>query len=136
MNRDYLIKKRKRKLKEKKKETKKETKKEQLEFKCNACMKVFVKEKYFNNHINKNIVCKNWIENSQSTSITHITKGIHLLISDLLDLAITDNGKIACNFCKSTFSTRGNHHKHYITSTVCNNLAYAEFKKLVINFNT
>ena len=66
----------------------------------------------------------------------NLTKGIHLIIDDLLEKAITDNNKLECKFCKYIFSTKGNLHKHFNTSALCNGMACSEFKIVVSNFNT
>jgi hypothetical protein len=58
-----------------------------------------------------------------------LTKGIHSLINELLEKAIT-NIILECKFCSKTFNTRQDHHNHYSMSTMCNNMAYNEFKKL------
>ena len=69
----------------------------------------------------------------KKSDILKLTKGIHLIVNDLLEKAITNN-KLECKFCKYTFSTTGNLHKHFNTSTLCNSMAYDEFKIIVNNF--
>ena len=68
--------------------------------------------------------------------VEQLQKGIHVIVDELLETAITDTNKLECKFCKYIFSTKGNLHKHFNTSVLCNNMAYDAFKKVVINFNT
>jgi len=105
------------------------------EFKCEACMKVFSTEASLDNHYKNVTICKKWITLPEKSKIIKLTKGIHLLIDELLEKAITDN-KLECKFCKYIFSTKGNLHKHFNTSKLCNIMAYDEFKNIISNFNT
>jgi hypothetical protein len=118
------------------KEKKIKEKKPPAEFKCEACIRIFSTQKYLDKHYNNNVVCKKWIELPKKPSMLKLTKGIHLIIDDLLENAITDNNKLECKFCKYIFSTKGNLHKHFNTSALCNGMACSEFKIVVSNFNT
>jgi len=102
-----------------------------IEFRCDACMKTFVTEVSLKQHIDKSTACKSWINHPQKDTMVKLSKGIHLVIDDLLNEAISNNGTLECKFCKCKFSNKGNHHKHYNSSAVCNNMAYDEFKKLI-----
>lgn len=102
-----------------------------VEFRCDACMKTFVTEVSLKQHIDKSTACKSWLNHPQKDTMIKLSKGIHLVIDDLLNEAISNNGTLECKFCKCKFSNRGNHHKHYNSSAVCNNMAYDEFKKLI-----
>ena len=64
-----------------------------------------------------------------------LNKGIHLIINECLEKAITDTNNLQCKFCKYTFSIKGNLHKHYNTSILCNSMAYEEFKNLINNLD-
>jgi hypothetical protein len=64
-----------------------------------------------------------------------LNKGIHLIINECLEKAITDTNNLQCKFCKYTFSIKGNLHKHYNTSKICNSMAYEEFKNLINNLD-
>jgi hypothetical protein len=125
-----------RKPKEKPKEKPNEKSKEILPtLSCNACNKVFSTQTYLDNHYKNTIVCKKWIELAEKPPIVN-TKGIHLIIDELLEKSINDNNKLECKYCKYVFSIKGNLHKHYNTSILCNSLAIDEFKKLMNNFNS
>jgi hypothetical protein len=100
------------------------------EIKCAACMKTFTAEGSLKRHHIRNPVCVNWISLPEKTEAVQLTKGIHLIINDVLEKAISVNSQLQCKFCKTKFTNTGNHHKHFNTSTVCNQLAYQEFKKL------
>ena len=78
-------------------------------------------------HHEKNQACVKWISFPQKSD-THLKKGLHLIIDDLLKCSISIDGKLECKHCSSTFTNNGNLHKHFNTSTVCNRLAYQEFK--------
>lgn len=110
-----------------------ETKEEEKvveEFKCEACMKSFANKSSLKRHHDRFIVCKNWIELPEKTD-TQFSTGIHHIIDDILEKSITDTGEPECKFCKTKFISKGNHHKHFNTSTVCNRLAFIEFKKIM-----
>ena len=102
-----------------------------IDFRCDACTKTFVTDVSLKQHIDKSTACKSWLNHPQKDTIIKLSKGIHLVIDDLLNEAISDNGALECKFCKCKFSNKGNHHKHYNSSAVCNNMAYDEFKKLI-----
>lgn len=101
-------------------------------FKCGACMKMFSTKGSLKRHQDRFTVCKEWIELPQKIEINKLTKGIHLIIDELLEKSISD-GDLECKFCKAKFTTKGNHHKHFNSATVCNRMAYQEFKRLFEN---
>jgi hypothetical protein len=101
------------------------------EFKCGACMKNFANKSSLKRHLDRFTVCKEWIKIPQKPDTPLLTKGIHHIIDELLERAIGENGETECKFCKTKFITKGNHHKHFNTATVCNRLAFQELKKLI-----
>ena len=106
------------------------------EFKCEECMKICSTQITLDNHYKNVSVCKKWIDLPKKPNMVKLTKGIHLIIDDLLEKAITDDNKLECKFCNYTFSTKGNLHKHFNTSTLCNIMACDEFKNIVHIFNS
>ena len=123
--------------KEKKRKGRKQKEKKLApELNCDSCMKVFYTQISLDNHHKNVTVCKKWIELPKKPNMINLTKGIHLIIDDLLEKAITDDNKLQCKFCNYIFSTKGNLHKHFNTSVLCNIMACDEFKNIVHNFNT
>ncbi len=108
----------------------KEEKNSIQEFKCDTCMKNFATKSSLTRHHIRFPVCKEWIKLSY-TNTPELPKGIHLVIDDLIDKAICNDGRRECKFCKTKFITKGNHHKHYNTATACNKMAFQAFKKLI-----
>jgi hypothetical protein len=105
-------------------------------FKCDACHKTFTTKATLKRHHGRSPVCLDWIALPERTDTMRLSKGLHLLIVDLLEKAVSDDGKLECKFCKCTFTNRGNLHKHFNTATVCNRMAYLKFKQLVNNLQT
>ena len=103
------------------------------EIKCTACMKTFTVEASLKRHYEHSPVCVKWIELPGKTEIPQLERGLHLIIDDLLKKSIGVGEELECRFCKTKFINRGNQHKHFNAATVCNRLAYLEFKKLLNN---
>jgi hypothetical protein len=99
------------------------------EFRCGACMKTFATKASLQRHQARFTVCTEWIERPQKAAPAKLTTGIHLIIGDLLEKSIGDGG-LECKYCKTRFTNKGNHRKHFNTSSVCNRMAYQEFKRL------
>jgi DNA-directed RNA polymerase subunit RPC12/RpoP len=116
-------------------ENKDEPKKEEApkEYKCQACMKLFTTDSSLKRHHDRSPVCVDWISIPEKTDVVQLTKGLHLIIDELLEKSICNNGELECKYCKSKFINKGNHHKHFNSATVCNRLAYKEFKNLFNN---
>jgi hypothetical protein len=97
-------------------------------------MKSFSNKSSLTRHFTRFKVCDDWCNNRNNTTeipdVSKITKGIHLIVSELLEQAV---GELECKFCKTKFITKGNQHKHFNTATVCNRLAFDEFKKIINN---
>lgn len=99
---------------------------------CGGCNKSFATKSSLKRHLNRYQVCKDWIELPQKTD-ANLTTGIHHIVDNLLEKSIGENGQFECKFCKTKFITKGNHHKHFNTASVCNRLAFLELKKMINN---
>ena len=99
---------------------------------CKGCMKMFPTELYLKKHHDKSAACVKWIALPDKDN-TIPTKGLHLIIDELLKNAISLDGKLECKYCNSKFTNNGNLHKHLNTSIACNRLVYNTFK---IEFNS
>ena len=99
---------------------------EKVDIKCQACMKTLASDASLKRHHERNPACLTWISHPHKTDI-QLKKGLHLIIDELLKNSIS-HGKLECKHCSSSFTNNGNLHKHLNTSTVCNRLAYQEFK--------
>jgi hypothetical protein len=100
------------------------------EHRCGGCDKTFATKSSLKRHLIRYQVCRDWIELPQKTE-TNLTTGIHHIVDNLLEKSIGENGNFECKFCKTKFITKGNHHKHFNTASVCNRLAFLEFKKML-----
>jgi hypothetical protein len=107
--------------------------KEPEEIKCKACQKSFTVQASLRRHLERSTVCVNWNNLPQKIDGAKLTKGIHLLIDEMLDKAIGNGTDFECKHCKTKFTTKGNHHKHFNSASVCNRLAFQEFKALLNN---
>jgi len=99
---------------------------------CDACLKTFPTTVALQSHIKYSEMCTYWNTIPDKKEFEVVPKSIHVLVDELLREAVTIKGTISqCQFCKTTFSTKGNLHKHFHSSIVCNRMAYAHFKKVV-----
>lgn len=103
-------------------------------FRCKACQKTFTTKGSLKRHHERYPVCVEWLSIDKKMDTSRLTKGIHLLVDDLLERAVSEEGRLECKFCKCIFTNKGNHHKHFNTSIVCNKMALIEFKKVVAEF--
>jgi len=100
------------------------------DIKCAACTKTFATDSSLKRHHKRNPVCLKWISLPENREVTNLAQGLHLIVDDILKKAMSGNYYLECQYCKSKFTNTGNHHKHFNTATVCNRLAFQEFKKI------
>lgn len=101
---------------------------------CKACMKVFTTRTALQFHYDKNPECVKWNElKIEQSDFISPQKGIHMWLYDILEQAVAASPEksLQCKFCNTTFINKGNHHKHFNTSIVCNRLAFLEIKKII-----
>ena len=103
-------------------------------FTCEACLRVFPSSSNLLTHHKITPMCTYWFTLSNKEEYEHNPTSIHIFMDDILAETVAAEGSPnECRFCHSTFSNKGNLHKHFHTSIVCNRMAYARFKKVVAN---
>ena len=103
-------------------------------FTCEACLRVFPSSSNLLTHHKITPMCAYWFTLPNKEEYEHNPTSIHIFMDDILAETVTAEGSPnECRFCHSAFSNKGNLHKHFHTSIVCNRMAYARFKKVVAN---
>ena len=103
-------------------------------FTCEACLRVFPSSSQLLTHHKITPMCTYWFTLPNKEEYEHVPASIHIFMDDILAETVAAEGSPnECRFCHSTFSNKGNLHKHFHTSIVCNRMAYARFKKVVSN---
>ena len=103
-------------------------------FTCEACLRVFPSSSHLLTHHKITPMCTQWFTLPNKEEYEHNPTSIHIFMDDILAETVAAEGSPnECRFCHSTFSNKGNLHKHFHTSIVCNRMAYARFKKVVAN---
>jgi hypothetical protein len=103
-------------------------------FTCEACLRVFPSSSNLLTHHKITPMCAYWFTLPNKEEYEHNPTSIHIFMDDILaETVATEGSPNECRFCHSTFSNKGNLHKHFHTSIVCNRMAYARFKKVVAN---
>jgi len=103
-------------------------------FTCEACLRVFPSASNLLTHHKITPMCAQWFTLPNKEEYEHVPASIHIFMDDILaETVAADGSPNECRFCHSTFSNKGNLHKHFHTSIVCNRMAYARFKKVVAN---
>jgi hypothetical protein len=103
-------------------------------FTCEACLRVFPSSSNLLTHHKITPMCAYWFTLPNKEEYEHNPTSIHIFMDDILAETVAAEGSPnECRFCHSTFSNKGNLHKHFHTSIVCNRMAYARFKKVVSN---
>jgi hypothetical protein len=103
-------------------------------FTCEACLRVFPSSSNLLTHHKITPMCAYWFTLPNKEEYEHVPASIHIFMDEILGETVAAEGSPnECRFCHSTFSNKGNLHKHFHTSIVCNRMAYARFKKVVAN---
>ena len=103
-------------------------------FTCEACLRVFPSSSNLLTHHKITPMCANWFTLPNKEEYEHVPTSIHVFMDEILAETVAVEGSPnECRFCHGTFSNKGNLHKHFHTSIVCNRMAYARFKKVVAN---
>ena len=103
-------------------------------FTCEACLRVFPSSSNLLTHHKITPMCAQWFSLPNKEEYKHNPISIHVFMDEILgETVAVDGSPNECRFCHSAFSNKGNLHKHFHTSIVCNRMAYARFKKVVAN---
>ncbi len=103
-------------------------------FTCEACLRVFPTSSNLLTHHKITPMCAYWFTLPNKEEYEHNPISIHVFMDEILAETVAVEGSPnECRFCHGTFSNKGNLHKHFHTSIVCNRMAYARFKKVVAN---
>ena len=99
---------------------------------CDACHRVFPSYTTLHTHHKVTAMCAYWYTLTDKSEYEYIPpSAIHVLVDELLERTVSaDDSPLQCRTCHSKFSTKGNLHKHFSTSAVCNRMAYARLKKV------
>ena len=105
-----------------------------ITFTCEACLRVFPSSSNLLTHHKITPMCAHWFTLPNKEEYEHVPTSIHVFMDEILAETVAVEGSPnECRFCHGTFSNKGNLHKHFHTSIVCNRMAYARFKKVVAN---
>jgi len=103
-------------------------------FTCEACLRVFPTSSNLLTHHKITPMCAYWFTLPNKEEYEHVPISIHAFMDEILAETVAVEGSPnECRFCHGSFSNKGNLHKHFHTSIVCNRMAYARFKKVVAN---
>jgi hypothetical protein len=103
-------------------------------FTCEACLRVFPTSSNLLTHHKITPMCAYWFTLPNKEEYEHVPTSIHIFMDEILaETVAVDGSPNKCRFCHSTFSNKGNLHKHFHTSIVCNRMAYARLKKVIAN---
>jgi uncharacterized CHY-type Zn-finger protein len=101
---------------------------------CDACHRVFPTLSNLQTHNKITPMCAQWFTLPNKEDYVFLSSSIHMYMDELLAETVAAEGSVStCRFCHITFSNKGNLHKHFHTSIVCNRMAYARFKKIAAN---
>jgi hypothetical protein len=101
---------------------------------CDACHRVFPTISNLQTHHKITPMCAQWFTLPNKEDYVFLSSSIHMYMDELLAETVAADGSIStCRFCHITFSNKGNLHKHFHTSIVCNRMAYARFKQIAAN---
>lgn len=101
---------------------------------CDACHRVFPTLSNLQTHHKITPMCAQWFTLPNKEDYVFLSSSIHMYMDELLAETVAAEGSVStCRFCHITFSNKGNLHKHFHTSIVCNRMAYARFKKIAAN---
>ena len=91
---------------------------------CAACLKLFSCASSLKRHHERFPVCREW-----KGPALNVQQSIVDYVADLLTRTIGAEGENKCRFCGTTFSNKGNFHKHFTSAVACNRRAHEEFAK-------
>ena len=97
---------------------------------CMACLKTFTTKGSLTRHYDRTPVCVEALPQLTKAPIHSLP--IHMWTNDVLERSIADDDNdLQCRYCKKTFTTTSNLHKHFQTATTCDRLACQRFRALI-----
>jgi uncharacterized Zn-finger protein len=103
-------------------------------FTCEACLRTFPTSGNLQTHFKISPMCTHWFNLPNKELYDFAPKPIHLWMDDMLSKAITtEEQPLQCRYCHTSFSNKGNLHKHYYSAVICNRLAFARLKTMMAN---
>jgi hypothetical protein len=96
---------------------------------CAACLKLFSCASSLKRHHERFPVCRDWKD--VHVPALNVQQSIVDYVADLLARTISADGGTECRFCGTTFSNKGNFHKHFASAVACNRRAHEEFANTI-----
>lgn len=98
---------------------------------CDSCGKLFMKKWYYTKHLKNNPVCVEWQQHPNKDEGLRLDDGLHMVVNKLIIKSLSNDNNQSCRWCKSSFTSVGNLHKHFTHANVCNRMSFYEFKRLI-----
>lgn len=98
-------------------------------YQCEGCMKIFLDSNSLQYHYATHHACNTWKSIPNKADYVTPAKSIYTMIYELLDDITMTNNKNKCKYCHQEYGLKVEIRKHYLESTLCNRMAYYEFKE-------
>ena len=104
---------------------------------CEACQKKFTTKSSLKRHLEKSVVCHEWVTMDPPASNELMDRGSCIVdfMEDLKTKITTEKNEKdqnSCKYCKTVFSNVGNLNKHFKTATTCNRFAFLALQETFV----